>query len=152
MVTDYLYGCPLCWSARRQSIRAVSTCESEYVAIYDTIMLSRSQGWLSWWLGENGAIPTVMVDNQSAIALSNSSVITKNSKHMSLRYHLVKDYCRDLAYCPTAFNKADALTKGGKLISLFKHDQHLKEEEEEEEDGTEGEVKVHFVSVENFNF
>lgn len=51
-----------------------------------------------------------------------SSVVTKRSKHINLRYHMVRDHVKSLCYCPTDRNLADPLTKGlagGKYISLF---------------------------------
>ena len=80
------------------------------MAAYDTIRLSLSQGYLDWFL-VGRSLPLTFVDNQSAIALSKSSLITKRSKHISLRYHVVRDYCKDLCYCPTDSNRADPLTK-----------------------------------------
>ena len=41
---------------------------------------------------------------------------------MNLRFHVVRDYFRDLCYCPTALNRADPLTKplcGEKYINMF---------------------------------
>ena len=62
-------------------------------------------------------------DNQSSLALSRSSVTNKRSKHMDLRFHMVREHAKDLAFCPTDLNRADPLTKGlvgNKYISLFK--------------------------------
>ena len=87
------------WSSKRQTIRATSTCESEYVALYDTIHMCEGQGFLDWFLLER-ELPLVFADNQSALSLSKSSVITKRSKHMNLRFHKVRDHFRDLCYCP----------------------------------------------------
>ncbi len=117
----YHRGTPVCWSAKRQTIRATSTCEAEYVGIYDTIKLSLSQGFLDWFLHER-ELPLVFTDSQSALGLSNAALVTKRSKHIDLRYHVVRDYCKDLAYCPTGVNRADPLTKpmrSDKYLSLF---------------------------------
>jgi hypothetical protein len=117
----YHRGCPIVWSSKRQSLKATSTCESEYVALYDTIKFSQSQGYLDWFV-EDGSLPLIFCDNQSALNLSKSSLVTKKSKHMNLRYHIVRDFARDLCYCPTDVNRADPLTKplvGGKYVSMF---------------------------------
>ena len=53
----------------------------------------------------------MFVDNKSALDLSKSTVVTKRSKHMDLRYHMVRDYAKYLCYCPTDLNLSDALTK-----------------------------------------
>ena len=117
----YHRGTPIVWSSKRQTLRATSTCESEYVALYDTIKFSQSQGYLDWFLDE-GELPLLFCDNQSALNLSKATLVTKKSKHMSLRYHIVRDFAKDLCYVPTGVNRADPLTKpsvGDKYISMF---------------------------------
>lgn len=117
----YYRGTPVAWSAKRQTIRATSTCEAEYVAVYDMIRLSQSQGYLDWFMHDS-TLPLIFVDNQSALALSRASIVTKRSKHMNLRFHMVRDHFKDLCYCPTELNKADPLTKplvGDKYISMY---------------------------------
>ena len=60
------------------------------------------------------------------VDLSKASIITKRSKHIQLRCHIVRDYVKDLAYCPTDLNRADCLTKpvagGKKYIHMFKNE------------------------------
>ena len=122
----YYRGVPVCWSAKRQDVRAGSTCESEYVAIHDTIKLCQGNGFLDWLLEQGKQVPLIFTDNKSALDLSKSSVITKRSKHISLRYHVVRDHCKSLCYVPTDLNKADPFTKplhGGKYLALFKTDE-----------------------------
>ena len=63
-----------------------------------------------WWL---------FGDNQSSIALAQSSVTQKRSKHMSVRLHTVRDKSKHLCYVPTDLNKADGLTKGVGLKTLL---------------------------------
>ena len=72
----YHRGTPLVWSAKRQGLRASSTCEAEYIALHDTIRLSQNQGFLSWYL-EEGSLPLVFCDNQSALALAKPSIVAK---------------------------------------------------------------------------
>ena len=118
----YHRGVPVVWSAKRQTIRATSTCESEYVALFDTIRLCENQGYLDWYL-HGRKLPLVFSDNQSALKLSQSAVVTKRSKHIDLRYHKVRDHFKDLCFCSSELNKADPLTKslsGKKYIGLFK--------------------------------
>merc|ERR1712216_92068 len=120
----YYKGCPLVCSSKRQSIRATSTCEAEYVAMYDAIRLTMNQGYLDCFQ-ETGELPLLFSDNQSALVLADSSLITKRSKHVQLRFHMVRDHVRSLCYCPTDLNKADPLTKplmSSKDLSLFHTD------------------------------
>jgi len=98
------------WSCKKQSVRAVSTCEAEYCALYDTVRMSQGFGLLEWLLVEKD-LPLTFCDSQSALALSKCTLVTRRSKHIDLRLHAVKDHVRDLCYCPTEHNKADMLTK-----------------------------------------
>ena len=63
-------------------------------------------------------------DNQSAISIGNSNIISKKTKHIEIRYHFVKDLidkCEiKLDYCPTEDMLADALTKGVNKNKLLK--------------------------------
>ena len=131
----YHRGCPIARSAKRQSILAHSTCEAEYVALYDAIRMCENQGYLHWYI-QDDKLPLVFCDNQSALSLAKSSVVTKRSKHMDLRFHKVREHFKDLCYVPTNLNKADPLTKplvGSKYIDLFKptaiHEKVLDESE-----------------------
>jgi len=107
----YFRGCPLAWRCKRQTIRAHSTTEAEYVAAHDSLVLREEQGYLSWMLEEE-QLPFVMfVDNMSTIKVSQQVIPTKKSKHFALRYMKVKEHCDQLAHVPTGDNKSDPLTK-----------------------------------------
>ena len=106
----FFRGTPVAWSSRRQTLRALSTCEAEYIALFDTIQLSLGQGYLEWF-SNNGQLPNLFCDNQSSITVAKSELPTKKTKHFLLRWHLVKDYAKDIAFVPTGINAADPLTK-----------------------------------------
>ena len=106
----YFKGVPVAWSSRRQTLRALSTCEAEYIALYDTLQLVLSSGYLDWFR-QNSACPNIFCDNQSAISVSETNLPTKKTKHFMLRLHQVREYARDIAYVPTGINRADPLTK-----------------------------------------
>ena len=117
----YYKGTPVAWKASRQSIRAYSTCEAEYVALYDSIRLTESAGFKDWFDTSNLS-PHVFGDNQSSLTLGKMSLPTKRSKHFMLRFHLVREYAKDLAYVPTGINRANPLTKGvprAEYLSIF---------------------------------
>ncbi len=132
----YYKGTPIVWKSARQSIRAYSTCEAEYVGLYDSLRLSQGQGYLDWFLEEK-ELPIHFGDNQSSLALAKTSLPTKKSKHFMLRYSLVRDHCKSLCYCPTDDNRADPLTKAvpaQKYIQIFDAtDMHDEPEQENEE-------------------
>ena len=78
--------------------------------------------FLEWFLEQGRELPLVFGDNQSSLALSRSSVVRKRSKHIQLRFHVVRDFAKYLAYVPTEVNRADPLTKpltGPKYVGLF---------------------------------
>ena len=132
----YYKGTPIVWKSARQSIRAYSTCEAEYVGLYDSLRLSQGQGYLDWFLEEK-ELPIHFGDNQSSLALAKTSLPTKKSKHFMLRYSLVRDHCKSLCYCPTDDNRADPLTKAvsaQKYIQIVDAtDMHDEPEQENEE-------------------
>jgi hypothetical protein len=51
--------------------------------------------WLRWLLdklvGEEARPPTLMVDNQPAIALAKNPVLHDWSKHIGIKYHFLRD-------------------------------------------------------------
>ena len=122
-VSARLATCPIALSSKRQAVRATSTCEAEYIALFDATRITQSQGYLDWFLEQGRETPLIFGDNQSSLALSKSSMVTKRSKHIHLRCHVVRDFAKYLAYCPTDLNRADPLTKplaGPKYIGLFR--------------------------------
>ena len=92
----YHRGCPFAWQSRRQGCRAVSTCEAEYMGLYDTVLLSRSQGFLEWF--GNRSLPLIFSDNTSALAVAKNSLVTQRSKHILLKYHTVREHFSDLCW------------------------------------------------------
>ena len=117
----YHRGTPVIWSSKRQTIRALSTTEAEYCALYDCVRMVMDQGYLNFFV-EEGTLPLIFCDNKSAISVAESSLVTKRSKHMNLRLHLVRDHIDDLCYVPTDLNLADPLTKalpGHKYLKMF---------------------------------
>ena len=111
----FFRGTPLAWSSKRQSIRSHSTCEAEYVASHDAIVLREQHGFLNWFTDVNsgsGEIPyNIFVDNASAVKVSKQSINTKRSKHFALRYLKVRDCSDHIFFVPTKANLAGPLTK-----------------------------------------
>jgi len=141
----YYRGCPILWSSKRQSLITTSTCSAEYVAAFDTIQLCQSQGYADWF---GGQLPLIFVDSKSALAVADCPLPTKKSKHLAIRYHLVKEHVSSLCYVPTDVNKADPLTKpltANKYIEMFVHSplkKTAKVEEPEEEDDDDDELEA----------
>mmetsp|Transcript_40261 Transcript_40261/g.76979 ORF Transcript_40261/g.76979 Transcript_40261/m.76979 type:complete len:86 (+) Transcript_40261:3-260(+) len=58
---------------------------------------------------------TIFMDNQGAMYMASNLVTNKRSKHIDLRYHLIRDFVNkgiiSLEYISTEHNIADILTK-----------------------------------------
>lgn len=112
------------WKSRRQPTVALSTMESEYMALTEA---TKELKWIKTLLAELGyskgnnensadESPTdLFSDNQSAIALAKNPVSHARAKHIDLRHHFVREAIQDkviwVQYIPTAEMTADSLTK-----------------------------------------
>ena len=114
----FLGSSPVTWQSMKQSVIAISSCESEYVAGATTAC----QGiWLARLLaefsgGDAQPEPAVLrMDNQSAIALAKNPVFHDRSKHIELKYHFIREAVEtkkiELEFVPTKLQLADILTK-----------------------------------------
>ena len=109
------------WQSRRQPTVALSTMESEYMALTEA---AKELKWIKTLLAELGYSngdsidepPTdLFSDNQSAIALAKNPVSHARAKHIDLRHHFVREAIQDkiiwVQYIPTTEMTADSLTK-----------------------------------------
>jgi hypothetical protein len=115
-IVFFLAGNPVTWQTAKQRVVALSSCEAEYIAA----ATAACQGvWLARLLTdmigtESGALE-LLVDNQSAIALSKNPVFHERSKHIDVRYHYIRE-CVDegriiIDYTATEEQLTDILTK-----------------------------------------
>jgi hypothetical protein len=115
-IVFFLSGNLVTWQTAKQRVVALSSCEAEYIAA----AAAACQGvWLARLLThmietESGA-PKLLVDNQSAIALSKNLVFHERSKHINVCYHYIRE-CVDegriiIVYTATEEQLADILTK-----------------------------------------
>ena len=109
----------IAWKSRRQPTVALSTMESEYMALTDA---TKELVWVKSLLAELGYSngksndPTdLFSDNQGAIALAKNPVSHSRAKHIDIRHHFVREAIQDriiwVQYIPTAEMTADSLTK-----------------------------------------
>lgn len=105
----YFRGAPIAWKSQKQTMRAMSTSESEYIACSDSLAVYEQLGFSDFLFPSEDS--PVFVDNQSAIAVAKGVDNKKKSRHFMLRFHRVKDNARRLFFCPDALQKADMLTK-----------------------------------------
>ncbi|UOH83757.1 hypothetical protein LQV05_006494 [Cryptococcus neoformans] len=112
----YFHGSPVSWCSRRQRTVAHSTMEAEYIA---AAQATREIIWLRGLLKEIGLsqvdATTLHIDNQSTICLSHNPLSHEKSKHIDIRYHIIRERVENseikLAYIPTEKQRADVFTK-----------------------------------------
>jgi hypothetical protein len=114
--TVLLHSSLVAWSARKQTIIALSTAEAEYIAL--TAVMCEIL-YLQALIAElyEPVIPSIPVycDNQGAIALATNGKFHTRMKHIDIRYHYVRSLVwsglLDLQYCPMEDNIANIFTK-----------------------------------------
>ena len=110
-----LYGAPVSWRSILHDTVVLSTTEVEYMALAEAV---KEALWL-WRLTEELGVEQEGVelhcDSQSAISLAKNTVHHARTKHIDVRYHLLRDVVEDgdivLSKVDTKDNLADMLTK-----------------------------------------
>lgn len=110
-----VYGCTVSWCSSKQQCIALSSTESEYIALGKGI----AEGcWVRNLLKEIGLKCNsfvIFVDNQSAIHVSKNPEQHRKLKHIDLKYHFIRDKVRKqivvLRYICTDRQLADIFTK-----------------------------------------
>ena len=123
-------GPAISWKSKRQQTVALSSCESEYMAL---TAAAQEALYLSKLLNEliNQSFEPVQIygDNQGAIALTQNPIQHQRSKHIDIRYHFIRDYVQkkniEITYVPTDSNVADLMTKPCSKIKLRKFNKML---------------------------
>ena len=113
----FLFGSSICsWLSKKQSVVAQSTVEAEYVSA------SKATSQAIWLrrifedIGEKQKKRTVLYcDNKSAIAIAKNPFSHERSKHISIKYHFIREVQEkreiQLHYCQTGEQLADIFTK-----------------------------------------
>ena len=115
-VLVFLGSAPISWLSLKQKVVVLSTCKVEYVAaataVCQAVSLRRLLGEMT---GVEAHPPTLMVDNQPAIALAKNPVLYDRSKHIDIKFHFLRD-CVDggqivIEFIETGRQLTDILTK-----------------------------------------
>ena len=129
-VVIYVYGTPVAWSSKVQSVFASSTTESEWVAMSDGCAISESVFQLhKFLLGRETKPGPLICDNRAATLSARERDITdisKKTRHIALKFTRVLQERDRVWFCPTDEQKADALTKSSNQAALkmiFSHKQ-----------------------------
>ena len=126
----FLAGGVIMWKSKLQSIIAQSTTEAEYIAINAA---AKEIAFIRALLEElklftQNKIP-LYTDNNGALLLANNPVYHERTKHISVKYHLIRDYINkgmlDLIFIPTNSQKADGMTKPLAKIKFNEFITHL---------------------------
>lgn len=121
-VTGYsvhLCGATVSWQSTRQKTTAQSTVEAEYMASAEAVKEA------IWWrafmrgLGHRRTLRSATVlysDNQGSIALSKNPDSHRRTKHIDVKYHLLREHVQKrtvaLQFIGSSEMAADVLTKG----------------------------------------
>ena len=111
-----LNGAPISWSSQRQSVVALSTTESEYIALCHG---TKEAVWLHRFLNElkygDCKFIKIFVDNQVSIKLAKNSEYDKRTKHIDVRFHFIRDMVDsnllEVEYIESKEQLADIFTK-----------------------------------------
>ena len=119
------------WASKKQSIVAQSTAESEYSALSEATNEATYLRQLIEEIGCKEYVQTplrIFNDNTSAIKLTENPMFHKQTKHIGIRVHNVRQHVDEgklkVEYMPTESMVADVLTKA---LSRIKHDKFITE-------------------------
>lgn len=121
-----LAGIPFSWKCSKQKCIALSSMESEFIALTDT---TKELLWFANICNELCVIPkierpTLYCDNQSAIYYCKNNVENLKTKHIDIRFQFVRNLLNEgkfeLKFIRSKENLADFLTKSLTKIELDK--------------------------------
>ena len=114
---SYVGGGPVSWKSKLQSTTALSSCESEYIALCAAAQEAVHLKGLFLEL-VSGVTDTPVViheDNMSTIQVSKNPVLHERQKHVEVKYHFVRECVArrriHVCYLRTHLMLADLLTK-----------------------------------------
>jgi hypothetical protein len=120
----------LSWQSGKQRLVALSSAESEYMALTPAI---QEVLWLKDLLQElklDQKDIKLYEDNQACIALAKNPQDHRRTRHIQVKYHFCRQHIEDkqveLIYCPTKSQLADVFTKGFSGPQMLNHRTNLK--------------------------
>ena len=130
-------GNPILWKSRRQDRPALSSCEAGFYsgasASKDTVYIDRLTKSLRPDFDLNSDMPTLYMDNKSAIQAALNAQDNEKQRHIDLRSHYLRDTCTreeiDIQFVPGSLNPADAQTKalGATKFHQFRRQGNLRD-------------------------
>ena len=126
----YHNGNLISWSSKKQQTVALSTAEAEYLAAASCAAEILYLKNLAEDFSQNDVNTTLLVDNQSALAMIQNYENTKRSKHIDIKVHFIKDIVAKglvkVNYIPTEKNVSDIFTKPLCKAKFIGHRDNLK--------------------------
>ncbi|MCH89491.1 putative copia-type polyprotein [Trifolium medium] len=115
----------ICWSSKKQPIVTLSTTEVEFVSAASCVcQCIWLRNILDHLLVKQANCTFINCDNSSSIKLSKNPIMHGRCKHIDVRYHFLRDLCKDgvieLKYCKSQDQLADIMTKALKFESFCK--------------------------------
>jgi hypothetical protein len=112
----YAQGGPVIWKSKKQPVVAQSSAEAEYIALAECVKDLLWLKMLLWELDVEVELPVVVyIDNAAAKALAENPIDHDRSKHIDIRYHLIRHHVElgwlKIRKVESARNVADVLTK-----------------------------------------
>ena len=118
-VSGYVFlmnGAAISWGSKKQTDVALSSTESEYIALAEA---AREAIWLCNLLKgiefEHPQPTRLFGDNSGSLAIAKNPQYHKRTKHFDTRHHYIRQRVYsgevEVEYCPTAKMTADILTK-----------------------------------------
>ena len=116
-------GCPIHFISKLQTESALSTAESEYIALYQALrevipsinLLEDIYKTLPIFLGAPNFKCTVHEDNQSYVKMAQFPKFSPRTKNIALKYYHFRSFVKServiIKYCRTEIQKAHLLTK-----------------------------------------
>lgn len=114
---------PVYWRSKRQAVIALSSAESEYVALSSC---AKELSWIRkvYWkvchqmpFNDGTMLPStsIAMDSTAAQSLANNSQVSARNKHIALKVHHVRDLLKNgmihLVHVPSSEQPADIITK-----------------------------------------
>jgi hypothetical protein len=122
-----LFGNPVLWTTKKQSVVAQSTTEAEFIAINKCAKQLRWMSNLITSLSIKIDVPIIFNDNSGAVVISKEPKLNPNTKHIEVRFQYIRQLIMGkvmkIEQVSTVDMIADVLTKPLgkiKLASAFK--------------------------------
>ena len=121
----YIQNNPIAWGSRQQQTISQSSSEAEFIALSDICKEIVFIVNIFEFFGINIKLPVIVkVDNKGAIFIANNPV-TKRTKHIHVRYLLVREYVKDgvimIQFVRSEDNDSDIMTKNTSEAVHSKH-------------------------------